>query len=374
MRTPHPTSLRRRSIIGAVAGLSLFAAACGSDDTSSSVGTDGADVTSATTTPDTVEPAATTDAVDGSASPERIISLSPTATEMMFALGAGDQLVAVDNQSNFPPEAVELPNELSGFEPNVEAIAALDPDLVLIGGDFTGLGDQLDTLDIAWWDGPAAMTLDDSYRQIEELGAATGNVDGADALVKEMQSSIEEIVLATPELDAPLSLFHELDPTLFSADSTTFVGALYSLLGLQNIADGAEGESGGFPQLNAEFIVSANPDLIFLADTKCCAETAETVADRPGWDAIAAVQNGDVFEMDDDVASRSGAASGRLPPGGVRGSSTGRWLSDRSDARCSTTNERLDRRRPGVPRGRDGRWCFDWTCGPARVAHAARAA
>ena len=77
-------------------------------------------------------------------------------------------------------------------------------------------------------------------------------------------------------------------------------------MGLRNIADSAEGNSFGFPQLNAEFVISANPDLIFLADTKCCAETAATIAARPGWDAIAAVQNGNVIEMDDDLASRWG--------------------------------------------------------------------
>ncbi len=305
MQTSTPTPMRRL-LIGAIAGLTVFtAAACGSDDAASSDAGG-----SVVTLPDTVAPDATdappaSDAPAGEF-PERIVSLSPTATEMMFAIGAGDQLVAVDDQSNYPAEALELPNELSGFEPNVEAIAALEPDLVLIGGDFTGLGAQLDALDIAWWDGPAALTIDDSYRQIEELGDATGNSDAADALVKEMQAGVEEIVLAAPELAEPLSIYHELDPTLYSADSTTFIGELYSLLGLQNIADSAEGDSGGFPQLNPEFIVSANPDVIFLADTKCCGETVETVAARPGWDAIAAVQNGNVFEMDDDVASRWG--------------------------------------------------------------------
>ena len=80
--------------------------------------------------------------------PERIVSLSPTHTEMLFAIGAGDQLVAVDEFSNYPAEALELPNDLSGFEPNVEAIAAFEPDLVVIGGDFTGLGDQLASIGI----------------------------------------------------------------------------------------------------------------------------------------------------------------------------------------------------------------------------------
>jgi iron complex transport system substrate-binding protein len=296
----------RRVLIGAVAGLALFsAAACGSDD-EASYDTGGTAVTIADTVgPDATQAPPSSDAPAGDI-PQRIVSLSPTATEMMFAIGAGDQLVAVDDQSNYPAEALELPNELSGFEPNVEAIAALEPDLVLIGGDFTGLGAQLDAVGIAWWDGPAALTIDDSYRQIEELGDATGNAEAADELVKDMQADIDEIVLSTPELVVPLSAYHELDPTFFSADSTTFIGALYSLLGVQNIADTAEGNSGGFPQLNAEFIVSADPDLIFLADTKCCGESIDTVADRPGWGALTAVQNGNVFEMDDDIASRWG--------------------------------------------------------------------
>ncbi len=237
---------------------------------------------------------------------QRIVSLSPTHTEILFAIGAGDQVVAVDEFSDYPTEALELPHELSGFEPNVEAIAAYEPDLVVTGGDTTGLGEQLADLDIDSWDGPAAATLGDTYDQIEELGAITGHEAEAAELVAQMQTDIDEIVAATPVPDVPLSVYHELDSAFFSADSTTFIGELYGMLGLQNIADEAEGDSGGYPQLNAEFIVSANPDLIFLADTICCRQTLATVSARPGWDAITAVQNGNVFEMDDNVASRWG--------------------------------------------------------------------
>jgi iron complex transport system substrate-binding protein len=292
-----------RTLVGLVVGLSVIAAACGSDDTNESAATDAVTPADA---PAPTDPPATDASGDDDSIPERIVSLSPTHTEMLFAIGAGDLLVAVDDQSNYPTQATELPNDLSGFEPNVEAIAGYDPDLVVLGGDFTGLGEQLDALGIAWWDGPIGTTIDDSYRQIEELGDVTGNAEAADVLVKEMQSEIESIVLATPVPAEPLSLFHELDPTLFSVDSTTLIGEMYTLLGLRNIADAAEGDSGGYPQLNAEFIVSANPDLIFLADTKCCGESAETVAARPGWDAISAVAAGNVFEMDDDIASRWG--------------------------------------------------------------------
>jgi iron complex transport system substrate-binding protein len=304
---PRRASLGTRTLAGVVVGLGTLIAACGSDEPSSdptpTEAAVAADAPTATEPPTTDAPA--TSSPSGGAV-ERIVSLSPTHTEMLFAIGAGDLLVAVDDQSNHPAAATELPNDLSGFEPNVEAIAGYEPDLVVLGGDFTGLGDQLDALGIAWWDGPIGTTIDDSYRQIEELGDVTGTSEAADALVKEMQAEVEAIVLATPAPPEPLSIYHELDPTLFSVDSTTLIGELYSLLGLRNIADGAEGNSGGYPQLNAEFIVSANPDLIFLADTKCCGESADTVAARPGWDRIAAVIDGNVFEMDDDIASRWG--------------------------------------------------------------------
>ncbi len=305
---PRP-AVRTLSVLAAAATLVL--AACGSDDGGAGADTPDATTGAATTEvpvtapPETAAPETTAENSD-SDTPARIVSLSPTHTEILFAIDAGDLLVAVDEFSNHPPQALELPDELSGFEPNVEAIAGYEPDLVVIGGDFTGLGEQLDALGIAWWDGPAAMTVDDTYRQIEELGEVTGNESEAGILVAEMQSSIEEIVAATPAPDEPLTFYHELDPTYFSADSTTFIGEVYSLLGLQNIADGAEGDAGGFPQLNAEFIVSADPDLIFLADTKCCGESARTVAARPGWQDITAVVDGSVIEMDDDVASRWG--------------------------------------------------------------------
>jgi iron complex transport system substrate-binding protein len=295
-----------RRLLGAVAGLALITAACGSDDSAGSNSTEPA--AAETAAPGTSAPEATAAADDGGSDSidQRVVSLSPTHTEMMFAIGAGDQLVAVDQFSDYPAEAQSLPNELSAFDNNVEAIAAFEPDLVLIGGDFNGLGPQLDELGIAWWDGPAPATIDGTYRQIQELGAVTGRDAEAEALVAVMQADIDEIVAATPTSAEPVSIFHELDDTLFSLDSTTLFGELYGLLGLRNIADTAEGDSGGYPQLSAEFVVSADPDFIFLADTKCCGQTLETVAARDGWADMSAVQNGNVIELDDDVASRWG--------------------------------------------------------------------
>lgn len=281
-----------RTLIGLVAGLSLVAAACGSDDPAPAE-----DETPVTTVEEAME--------EGDDVPERIVSLSPTHTEILFAIGAGDQVVAVDDFSNFPAEALELPNELSGFEPNIEAIAAFEPDLVVLSGD--GAVAQLDELGIATWVGSAATGFDDTYVQIEQLGAATGHVGDAAELVSSMQIRIGEIVANAPDTETPLTYFHELSPDLFSTTSDTFIGQQYELLGLVNIAGSSDDTEGNqFPQLNAEVVIESNPDLIFLADTKCCAETADTVGARAGWDAIAAVQNGNVIEMDDDIASRWG--------------------------------------------------------------------
>jgi iron complex transport system substrate-binding protein len=327
-RRPRPSNTkpsgRSRTGIALLAGLSLLAAACGSDggagEARSSVpATDAAVVTGAPATqaPVTADrPAGTTgdatqspDGADAAPvdTPERIVSLSPTHTEMLFAMGADDLLVAVDEFSYYPEEALALPHDLSGFEPNIEALAAYEPDLVITGGDFTGVGAQLETLGIDSWDGPAPATVDGIYAQILELGDVIGRPDDAAALVDSMRSELDGLVAATPPPAEPLHVYHELDPTYFSIDSTTFIGNLYSLFGLRNIADEAEsGDSGGYPQLNAEFIVSTDPELIFLADTKCCGESLATVSARDGWDAMTAVRNGAVFEMDDDIASRWG--------------------------------------------------------------------
>ena len=232
------------------------------------------------------------------------MSLAPTHTEILFAIGAGEQVIAVDDQSNYPSEAEAVRTDLSGFEPNVEAIAGYEPDLVVVSED-NELVTQLEDLGIAVWVGPAATTFEDTYAQIEQLGAATGHVGEAAELLGQMRTDIETITASVPVGDTPLTVYHELDPTLFSANSSTFIGQVYSQLGLRNIADQAEGET-GYLQLNAETIIAANPDLIFLADTKCCGESLNTVPTRDGWAEIAAVANGNVFAMDDDIASRWG--------------------------------------------------------------------
>jgi iron complex transport system substrate-binding protein len=274
----------KRTLAALVAVLGLLAA-CGNDATTS---------------------AGSTTTASAAKAPDHIVSMSPTATEMLFAIGAGDQVVAVDDYSTYPAEAPIT--DLSAYEPNVEAITGYEPDLVVITEGSGDLEASLDKVGIDVLLLPAAQTLEDTYDQITQLGEVTGHVDEAATVVESMQADIDEIVADVPDRGTPLTYFHELDNTLYSVTSKTFIGELYGLAGLENVADAADadGALGGYPQVSAEFLVDADPDLIFLADTKCCAQTAQTFAERPGFGSLQAVTAGQVVELDDDIASRWG--------------------------------------------------------------------
>ncbi|HSK37493.1 MAG TPA: ABC transporter substrate-binding protein [Actinomycetota bacterium] len=229
--------------------------------------------------------------------------MSPTATEMLFAIGAGSQVVAVDSNSSYPAEAPKT--DLSAYQPNIEAIAGYKPDLVVYSDDPGELKAGLDKLSIPVLQQPAATRLDDTYAQLDQLGRATGHEEEAGKVATAMRAEIEKIAAASrPE--RPLTYYHELDKNLYSVTSKTFIGQLYGQLGMRNIADAADKEGTGYPQLSAEYVIKADPDLIFLADTKCCGQSASTVAARDGWDQLTAVKTGGVVELDDDVASRWG--------------------------------------------------------------------
>jgi iron complex transport system substrate-binding protein len=234
--------------------------------------------------------------------PRRIVSLSPTATEMLFAIGAGKQIVAVDDQSDYPARAPRT--RLSGFEPNVEAIAEYEPDLV-VASSGTSLKSLRD-LNIPLLVQPAPSTFRNVYSQFEQLGVATGHTAGAEEEVAEMKSRLQQVVASAPRLEGRPAYYHELDNTYFSVTSDTFIGRVYGLVNLRNIADQADGAGTGYPQLSAEYIIKADPDLIFLADTQCCNQTPARVAGRPGWNRIEAVEQDSVVVVGDDVSSRWG--------------------------------------------------------------------
>ncbi len=302
-----------KKILSLVLALMLLAAACGDDGdtTAGADDADGEDITNDEETggeevddePDAAEDDQSGDDPAGPAGPERIVSLSATATESLFAIGAGDLLVAVDNFSNYP--ANDLPT-IDSFSPSVEGIAEFEPDLVVITFDPGDLVSGLDALGIATITQGTAVSIEDAYAQISQLGEATGFGSEAGDVVEDIQSQLDELVAGAPD-GAGISYYHELDDTFYSITSQTFAGEIYSLFALDNVADPADdGTAFGYPQLSDEYLVDTDPDLIFLADTICCGQNAGTVAERPGWDQLSAVQNGNVIELSDDVASRWG--------------------------------------------------------------------
>ena len=236
--------------------------------------------------------------------PEAIVSLTPTATETLFAIGAGDQVTAVDMNSDHPPEAPVT--DLSGFQPNLEAIAAYQPDLVIISWDPGELEAGLDALGIPVLVQPAVASLDEAYQQMRRLGEAAGRRAEAEALAASLQEETAGLVEEHGEAGRGLTYYHEVDNTYYSAASGTFIGGVYALFGLENIADAADADGSGYPQLSPEYILDSDPDLIFFGCALWCGTTPENIAERPGWSGLTAVEGGALIEVDDDISSRWG--------------------------------------------------------------------
>ncbi|MFI5894227.1 ABC transporter substrate-binding protein [Actinoplanes sp. NPDC051513] len=300
--------MKRALIAAATTATLLFAGGCGSKNGGSKNG--GSNDDTSTSAPPasaaTVAYPVTVGNLTLDAQPKRIVSLTPTATEMLFAIGAGPQVVAVDDQSNYPDNAPKT--DLSGFKPNAEAIAAKNPDLVVLSDDTDKIVDQLGKLKIPVFLTPAATSMDDTYSEIAELGTLTGHLAESEALHEQMTTQIDQIVKGVPARTKPLSYYYELDPTLYSVTSKTFIGSIFSMFGMTNVADAADpdGAKGGYPQLSQEALIKANPDTVFLADSKCCQQSAQTVSARSGWQTITAVKAKQIYALDDDIASRWG--------------------------------------------------------------------
>lgn len=331
MSIPAPFT-RSRALATALV-LSLALAACGGDaeETEPDTGTtdaveDDAGETSTTgeagTTQDdagedndageTVEPGGfpvTVDADNGEvtieARPERIISLSPSTTELLFAIGAGDQVIAVDEFSTFPENAPIT--DLSGWDPNVEAIVGYEPDLVLMSADANDLVAALGSLGIPVLVSDAPTVVDGVYDEIALLGQATGQVDGAAGAAAGMRAGMDHALAAAPQ-GQDVRIYHELDDTFFTLSSNSFIGSVYADMGATNIADAADTDGTGYPQLTEEAIIAADPEVIIIPDGT--SYTAEDVAARPGWAEVSAVKNGHIVVVDGDIASRWGT---RLP-------------------------------------------------------------
>jgi iron complex transport system substrate-binding protein len=244
--------------------------------------------------------------------PARIVSLSPTLTEDLYAVGAGKQVVAVDQDSNYPAGVPKT--SLSGLTPNVEAITRYDPGLVVASQDSGGLVSGMTKLGIPVLIEPAVGTLAGAYAQIEQIGQATGHAAQAGQVVAGMKTQIAADVSKAGSAHRGATYYWELSASPFySAASSTFIGQVVGLFGLKNIADAASKPAdGGYPQLSQEYIVKARPQIIFLADNQpgSGGQSPAVVANRPGWSGIPAVRDHEIIGLNDDVASRWGP---RLP-------------------------------------------------------------
>jgi iron complex transport system substrate-binding protein len=304
--------MRSYVLLALLAALLALAVACNSDSSPArtpspepaAFGFDCAAAIAATAPDASAFPVEVTDslgnAVTLEAPPQRIASLSAGHTETLFAIGAGDQVTAVDNTSDCPAAANELP-KVDAFTPSVEQIAALEPDLVVIFYDPGDLQSSLQGLDIPVLNLATPESVQGVYDQMALLGEATGHTNDAERVAGEMNEAVEDVRSRLGVVEAP-AVFHEVDTNYFSAASGTFIGDLYDMLGAGNIAD-ATGQA--YPQMSAEAIIQADPDVIVLADEDA-GESAETVKARPGWGSVSAVKNDRIYAIDPDIISRPG--------------------------------------------------------------------
>ena len=234
------------------------------------------------------------------APPSKIVSLSAAHVEVLYAIGAGGQLLAGDKFSDCPKAAAAL-EHVDSFTPSVEAITALQPDLVVLAFPNPQLEQALSNVSVKSMLLSIPESVVGTLDQIRLVGRITGHRDEAESYAKGMEQRIKEIkdsVVAKEKL----SIYHEVDNTFYTAGPGSFVDDLYKILGVRNIAENADS---AFPQLTQEAIIQAAPDIIILADEDA-GESAETVSARPGWDAIPAVKNKRIYTVDPDIVSRPG--------------------------------------------------------------------
>lgn len=237
---------------------------------------------------------------------ERVVTMIPSHTETVCALGACDRLVGVDAFSDHPPEVGDLPNLGSAFEADLEALIALEPDLVLTD-EYSGLAEALAPFGIPVYAG-TPQTIDDVWRVASAVGALLGLEAEAERVVAEARARVDAAAAAVADTDRP-RVFVEIDATPYSVGPASYLGQLVELAGGVNIVPAGLGE---FPQVDPETVVAADPDVILLLDAPY-GVTADAVAARPGWADLTAVRRGRVVEATQaqvDLLTRAGL---RLP-------------------------------------------------------------
>jgi iron complex transport system substrate-binding protein len=286
---------RTAVVVGGLAVAAIVAGACTSESSSSAP----RDLPVRRTAPST-----TTTVPLPTGKLDRIVSLVPSATESLFAMGAGEAVVAVDSASNYPPEAPVT--DLDAADPDVEVIASYSPQLVIADAGNQPVLDALNKAGFATLPIAPPRNFDGVVNQIEQIGAATGNIAAAARLGDELTNDALQLVSSMPKRSR-LKYYFELNTDRQSVTSASMIGAMFTQLGMRNIVDRLDlDDDETHPKLDDAFIIQTNPDVIILADATCCMQTESEIASRPGWNGIRAVQEGNVIELDTDVATRWG--------------------------------------------------------------------
>ncbi|MDA0353318.1 MAG: ABC transporter substrate-binding protein [Chloroflexi bacterium] len=292
-------------ILMAIGLIAMLLVACG--DTADGTSTASPTATVAVEATGTTEatPITVTDSdgfvLEFAAPPERIISFSPGATEILFAIGAGDQVIAVDEFSDYPAAAVAL-EHVSYSEPDPEQALGLDPDLVILATRQQESVEQFRSLDLRVLFNREPESVQAVLDNILLFGQITGHEAEAAALVAEMTDRIEAVTSALASITTGPTVFYELSDGLYTVAPDTFIGGTLALVKAKNIAEGAET---AFPQLTAEAVIEANPAVVLLADAEF-GGSLEALQARPGWDVIDAVVNERVYPVDPDIGNRPG--------------------------------------------------------------------
>lgn len=230
----------------------------------------------------------------------QIVSHSPAATEILFAIGAGDQVVAVDEYSNYPAEVASLP-QVGYATPDAEQDLGYEPDLVIFGSQQGDSLDHFRGLDIRVAMLAAPPDIEGVYEHIRLLGTLTGHEEGAESVIAGMEAQMEEVATAIADVEEGPLVFWELTEDLYTVSPNSFIGAALEFLKVRNVAEGVEGD---YPQMSSEAIVEADPDVILMADATFV--DPATVPQRAGWAEMTAVVEGKIYPVDGDVMSRPG--------------------------------------------------------------------
>ena len=237
---------------------------------------------------------------------QRIISIAPSNTELLFSVGAGAQVVGRDDFSDYPAEAVGLPSiGGSSGNYNLEAITALKPDLILAAQINTPAQVQsMENLGLTVYYLANPTDLNGLYQNLQTVGILTGKTDQANSLVESLKTRAQVVADKLASITTHPKVYYELDATNptkpFTAGPGSYIDMLITLAGGQNIASNL---SSAYPQVSSEDIISQSPDIILLGDA-AYGVTTESVGQRPGWSVINAVKNNKVSAFDDNTVSR----------------------------------------------------------------------